>query len=212
MSDAWQELPLSRSRSGEDESGVSNDWRLRTVDALRAFATALDSLTPEQWAADSLRLQPGRLPRSPYSVAECVGGLVTALDARPLDRFMRRIEVAPVPDAPAELRRRADDLAASTTKGHLHPLTLIVVASADVTVALDLPDPIAPLSTGSVALGLAAAAPAEIRGAMQGRSLVPDDGEWTIARGPAIRGTGATLVAWLSGREVMPWFDRAKRD
>jgi hypothetical protein len=209
MSDAWQDLPLSRSRSGDDESGVSNDWRLRTVDALRALATVLDGLGPEQWAAGSLRLRSGRSSRSPYSVAECVGGLVAALDARPLDRFMRRIEIAPVADAPAELRRRADALAASAAKGHLHPLTLAVVAAADVTVALDLPDPIAPLSTGSVALGLAATAPAEIRGAMQGRSLVPDDGEWAIARGPAIRGTGATLVAWLSGRDVMPWFDRA---
>ncbi|MFD1715406.1 hypothetical protein ACFSBZ_13100 [Amnibacterium flavum] len=209
MSDVWQQLPFSQRRAGEDESSVSSDWRPYTGRTLMALASALDSLTDEQWASDALTPRRGH---GRPSVAETIADLVRALEPRALLRRGSASAVEPT-EMTAALRHRGEEFAAGSGRRGLGALTAVVQHAYDVTVPLEVADPVEPRASGAVALGLAAAAPTPLRGVLVGRSLVAADADWLIGAGPAIRGTAGELVCWLGGRDVTPFFDRpgAKR-
>jgi hypothetical protein len=206
MSDVWRELPLS-ARARDDESSVTNDWRPRAGKALEALTVSLSDLPAERWNEPSLT--PARRS-GPLTVADTAVELLQALDNR-LHGLLPGDSKPPAGPVLDELRAAAQRLIAGEGRKGLGPLKAVVQHCYDITLPLALPDPVESRASGAVALGLAAAAPTPLRGVLAGRSLIADDADWEIGRGPAIRGTAAELVSWLGGRAIRPRFDPAKR-
>lgn len=205
MSDLWRNLPLS-SRPPEDESTVTSDWRPRTAAALRVLADALVPLPVERWGEPSLRPAPAG---GTATVQGAIDDLVWRLGAPRLERlFPTDRAVRSRDDLLADLHHRAH-LVERGRRG-IGDLVLVAEHAYDVTLPLGLPDPVDPRGSGAVALARAAAAPTPLRAVLRGRTLEATDAGWRIGSGPAIRGSAAELVAWLSGRPVRPVFARAE--
>lgn len=203
MSDVWQQLPFSQRRAGADESSVSNDWRPHTARALTALADLLDAMPTGLW--DSPTLTPHRSGTAP-TVEQTAADLARALAPH------RPLQTRPAPPAGrsaiiAALRAAAQGFAEGRGRKGLRALTIVAQHAYDITVPLDLPDPIEPRASGAVALGLAATAPTPLRAVITGRSLVADDADWLIGAGRGIRGSAGQLVSWLGGRDITPHFD-----
>jgi hypothetical protein len=206
MSDVWRDLPLS-ARARDDESSVTNDWRPRAGQALQALCESLGALPAERWSEPSLT--PARRGVT-LSVSDTAVELLQALDNR-LHGLLPGDSKPPADPLLDELQAAARRLLAGEGRKGLGPLKAVVQHCYDIALPLALPDPVESRASGAVALGLAAAAPTPLRGVLAGRSLIADDADWEIGRGPAIRGTAGELVSWLGGRAIRPRFDAPKR-
>lgn len=191
MSDLSRHLPLSR-RPRHDESAVSGDWSVPFAAALRHVAGALETADtePSRAIAGRLlwRLGSGRLSRASALLAGRDGALEAA--SRPGGELA------------AELRALAD----SARRRGVGDLAVAVVGALDVDEAdpTAAPAPVEATALGAVAIARALTAPLAIRAVVAGTTLVADDGDWRVGRGPAIHAPGASIVRFLYGRSGVP--------
>lgn len=62
---------------------------------------------------------------------------------------------------------------------------------------------LAPITSGAVALHLAATAPTEIRAVIKGHALRATDAGWEFGRGPVLEATAVEMVEFLGGRSLI---------
>jgi hypothetical protein len=198
MPDLWRRLP--RLRPLRRPTGPN--WRPRIAAVLRSLADQLAELPENRWAERTLSpsMRNG-------SVADVAADLVERVTSSPLRRALP--SGAPTfGDAGLveQLRVAADRVESGRGHHGIGELTAVVQRCYDITVPLELPDPVPAEASQAVARGRVTLASAERRALLRGRSLVAEDAGWTLGSGPEIRGSAAVLVSWLSGRPVVPVF------
>lgn len=198
MSDLWRRLPRLRRRN----SGPSpRDWRPRIAAALRGLADELAALPEEGWSQRTLS------PGHRGTVEDVVADLLARLTAPGVLRRRRSSGPTGAHEELVERLRAAADRADAGEGPHgLPALAAVVQCGYDVTVALELPDPVDPETSLAVARARVSSADPELRALLRGRALVAEDAGWRIGAGPEIRGSAAVLVSWLGGRPVVPVF------
>lgn len=201
MSDLWRRLPHPRlPRRGS--SATPRDWRPSIAAAVRSLAEVLATLPEERWTEHTLSPRPGR-----DTVEEVVADLANRLSSpRVRLALPAKGKTATHGELLERLRAAADRADSGAGRHGVGELTVVVQHCYDITVPLELPDPVAPDASHAVARGRVASAPAELRVLLRGRALVAEDAGWRIGSGPEIRGSAAVLVSWLSGRPVVPAF------
>ncbi|MDQ7876466.1 hypothetical protein Q9R08_00610 [Microbacterium sp. QXD-8] len=168
-------LPLSQ-RGRDDESGVTGDRRVELAALVRG-AQRLATIADASQRDDLARAFAGD------------AGLL-ALASRPdfsasdLDGLAAQIEAGP--------RRKIPDL--QRTVRALLQLADAVGGDARV----------APLTLGAVALQASITAPFDRRAAISGHTVVAVDADWSIGRGPELRGSAEGIVRFLLGLSDIP--------
>jgi uncharacterized protein (TIGR03083 family) len=212
MVDIARYLPLSQ-RSGDDESGVTADWRPHISAGLTRIADLLDALSPQQWASASLcagwsvRDVAGHLAwRVGSSTRELVRDSVSAVrlgmlsPARVIDVVSRETATA----EPADLVRRLRESAVAHADGRgrksVHELTEVVVHGYDLAVPLALDLSFSAVETGAVAVARAAGGPGVTRAIVRTRTLAATDDGWSVGRGPVTEASARAIVLFLFGR------------
>jgi uncharacterized protein (TIGR03083 family) len=216
MADFAKYLPLSHRPAGE-ESGVTSDWSAHIAATLTATADLLAGLTPEQWEAPSLcagwrvRDVAGHLV---WRVGSSNRDLVRTAARAYLGHFIdpnRAIDVlsrAAAEAEPGDLVARIREIAAGKASGHgrhgVSELAEAVVHGYDLARPLGISLPVASTASGSVALFRSLVAPLGVKAVLRRRTLVATDADWSVGRGPAIRGTAEELILFLFGRAPLP--------
>jgi uncharacterized protein (TIGR03083 family) len=212
MVDISRYLPLSQ-RSGDDESGVTADWRPNIAAAITRIADLLDGITPEQWEGASLctgwstRDVAGHLAwRLGSSTRELLrDGLRAAWrcrfsPSRIIDVLSREAAAADTGDLVRRLRETARAHVEGRGRKSVHELTEVVVHGYDLAVPLGLDLPFSPVETGAVAIARAVGGPLSTRAIMSGRSFAASDAGWSVGRGPASEGMARSIILFLFGR------------
>lgn len=198
MPDLWRRLPRLRPL----RRPTGRNWRPWIAAVLRGLADHLTELPDAGWTHQTLSPSVRR-----STVEDVVADLVARVSSGPL---RRALPSAPRADGRADLVAHLREAAERVDSGRGHhgigELTTVVQHCYDITVPLELPDPVPAEASQAVARSRVALAPAELRTLVRARALVAEDAGWRLGSGPEIRGSAAVLVSWLSGRPVVPVF------
>lgn len=161
-------------RSPADESDVTSDRRTQLADVIDLAAAAL----PRQDAG---------------ATATAIAAFLTA----------SRIDVGQIPTDARGLRAAAE-LVRTGRRRSIRALArgvralLLLARETDHDVALD------PLTSGSVALYAATAAPLARRAVVSAHTVRATDADWAFGRGPVLEGPAVQIVAFLLGVSETP--------
>jgi uncharacterized protein (TIGR03083 family) len=212
MVDIGRYLPLSQ-RSGDDESGVSSDWRPQIAAALARIADLLDGLTPEQWESESLC--------AGWSTRDVAGYLAWRVGSSTLElardglraASVGRVSPSRIIDVLSRETASADPgelvrLLREASRGHaegrgrksVRELTEVVVHGYDLAVPLHLDLSFSAVETGAVAIARAAGGPLATRAVLRGHAFAATDAGWSVGRGTTIDGTARSIILFLFGR------------
>lgn len=216
MADFAKHLPLSM-RPTVDESGANSRWGGHIAATLRATADVLDTLTPEQWGAQSLcglwrvRDVAGHLIWRVGSSSRVLVGTASRAyfghflnPNRAIDVLSRAAAAAPPAELVARIRAIAEEKAAGHGRTGVSELTEAVVHGYDLARPLGITLPIAPSASGAVALRGSLMAPTEIKAVLRTRTLVATDAVWRVGHGRELNGTAEQFVPFLFGRGGLP--------
>lgn len=212
-----EHIPVSDEAYSRPTKKSSGDWSAHIATTLERLAELLETLTDEQWEAQSMcnewrvrdvvghivwrigeansvmvRQGLKNLGRSGFSFSRIVGNIGT------------QVGQASNEDLIARLR----EIAAEKLQGHgrigFIELTEAVVHAYDITEALKLPIRLSPRSTGAVARIQAES----IRGGKQTRiarqhSLRATDARWLVGQGSPIDATAGEIIMHLFGRRSL---------
>ncbi|MGN0064407.1 MAG: maleylpyruvate isomerase family mycothiol-dependent enzyme [Nocardioides sp.] len=182
------------------------------IDASRAdLAGLLDTLTPEQWATDSLcpgwtvRDVGAHLTMAQARLREVLGPMVRArFDYNTMILTSARelpVDTSAIPDALRAMlgsRRRAPFVS------EVEPLIDVLVHTQDIRVPLGLPttmDPAAAVVAAERIVVLNRLRPFRLRPPVTDVRLVADDVDWSTGQGPTVSGPVGALVMLLAGRD-----------
>ena len=189
-------FPLSQ-RPRRDETSVSSNWARHSGTVLLELAGLLESLSPTDWQAESLR--------EGVSVRDVVAELVWLETTTALQRRIKRS--VPSNDGPDALITQVRELSTSalapTATRSIAHLSHAVVAAYEVARATRHPLAIDQLASGAVALARGLSGPVGARAVTRERTLVATDADWTVGRGPAIEGTAEAIVLFLFNRGTL---------
>ncbi|WP_169516423.1 maleylpyruvate isomerase family mycothiol-dependent enzyme [Gulosibacter molinativorax] len=212
-----EHIPVSDEAYSRPTKKSSGDWSAHIATTLERLAELLETLTDEQWEAQSLC--------DDWRVRDVVGHIVWRV-GEANGTMMRRsiknlgragfniaksisqigIEVGKSPRV--ELIERLREIAAEKLQGHgrigFIELTEAVVHTYDITEALELPIRLSPRSTGAVAR-VQAESP---RGGKNTRiakehSLRATDARWLVGQGSPIDATAGEIIMHLFGRRSL---------
>jgi len=216
MADFAKHLPLSM-RQTVDESGANSHWGGHIAATLLATADLLETLSPEQWEAQSLcglwrvRDVAGHLVWRVGSSNRLLVGTASRAyfghfvnPNRAIDVLSRAAAEAPVADLVARIREIADQKAAGHGRTGVSELTEAVVHGYDLARPLGITLSIAAAATGAVALRGSLLAPTEIKAVLRTRTLVATDAAWRVGRGRELLGTAEQFVPFIFGRGGLP--------
>ncbi|WP_192497075.1 maleylpyruvate isomerase family mycothiol-dependent enzyme [Gulosibacter chungangensis] len=212
-----EHLPVNDETFSRPTKKSTGDWSAHIATTLERLAEVLETLTPEQWDAQSLC--------SEWRVRDVVGHIIwrvgeangtmlrTGLRAigRGGFRFSKVVATIGVEHgdgSPEELIARLHEIAAAKLQGEgrtgFIELIEAVVHSYDITEALDIPLRLSPRSTGAIARAQANAVPGNKHTRIaRTNSLRATDARWLVGTGSPIDATAGEILMHLFGRRSL---------
>lgn len=195
----------------------TGDWSAHIATTLERLAEALETLTDEQWDAQSLCDE--------WRVRDVVGHIIwrvgedngtmlrTGLGALGRGHFgfskvLSTLAVEAGEASHRDLIARLREIAAEKLQGHgrtgFNELVEAVVHSYDITEALDVPLRLSPRSTGAIARVRANMIPATRHTRIARNNAVrATDARWLVGQGPHIDATAGEILMHLYGRRSL---------